>query len=88
MGVDKKPHNVDVSCDEKQVVGGDFGGCRPKKFRGNDVAIKKMKDVDASETSMEEFVKEIGMLDKFRCDQIVHFYGACFIPNHVMLVTE
>ena len=28
------------------------------------------------------------MLDKFRCDQIVHFYGACVIPKHVMMVTE
>ena len=28
------------------------------------------------------------MLDKFRCEQIVHFYGACFIRKHVMFVTE
>ena len=28
------------------------------------------------------------MLDKFRCDFVVHFYGACFIPNHIMVVTE
>ena len=28
------------------------------------------------------------MLDKFQCDFIVHLYGACFIPNHIMMVTE
>ena len=28
------------------------------------------------------------MLDKLLCDEIDHFYGACFIPNHVMMVTE
>ena len=28
------------------------------------------------------------MLDKFRCEQVVHFYGACLIRNHVMMVTE
>ena len=28
------------------------------------------------------------MLDKFRCDGVVHFYGACTIRNHVMMVTE
>ena len=28
------------------------------------------------------------MLDKFRCDHTVHFYGACTITNHVMTVTE
>ena len=55
---------------------------------GTDVAVKKMKEVGASERSMEEFAKEVAMLDKFRCDQIVHFYGACFIPNHIMMVTE
>ena len=37
---------------------------------------------------MAEFAKQVAMLDKFRCDEIVHFYGACTIPNHVMLVTE
>ena len=47
-----------------------------------------MKNVGATEDSMAEFEKEVAMLDKFRCDQIVHFYGACFIPNHIMMVTE
>ncbi|ELP89534.1 serine/threonine protein kinase HT1, putative [Entamoeba invadens IP1] len=28
------------------------------------------------------------MLDKFRCDFIVHFYGAVFIPNKICMVTE
>ena len=32
--------------------------------------------------------KEIAILEKFHCDQIIHFYGACFIPNHVCMVTE
>ena len=47
-----------------------------------------MKDVDASAESMDEFEKEVEMLDKFRCDQIVHFDGACVIPNNVMMMTE
>ena len=37
---------------------------------------------------MAEFSKDKAMLDKFRCDEIVHFDGGCLIPNHVMLVTE
>ncbi|ELP84368.1 serine/threonine protein kinase, putative [Entamoeba invadens IP1] len=28
------------------------------------------------------------MLDKFRCDYIIHFYGAVFIPNKICMVTE
>ena len=58
------------------------------KFQGNDVAIKKLQEVDPSEKSTDEFVMEVSMLDKFRCDYIVHFYGACLIPNHIMMVTE
>ncbi|ELP85514.1 protein serine/threonine kinase, putative, partial [Entamoeba invadens IP1] len=36
----------------------------------------------------EEFENEVDMLDKFRCEYIVHFYGAVFIPNKMCLVTE
>ena len=36
---------------------------------------------------MTEFIKEVAMLDKFRCDEIVHFYRACVIPNHMCMVT-
>ena len=28
------------------------------------------------------------MLDKFRNDYIIHFYGAVFIPNKICMVTE
>ena len=28
------------------------------------------------------------MLDKFRNEYIVHFYGAVFIPNKICMVTE
>ena len=85
--VSSKLHYDDVFCD-KQIGHGSFGVVFRGKFKGNDVAVKKMKDVDASEKSLAEFEKEIAMLDKFRCEQIVHFYGACFIPNHIMMVTE
>ena len=82
-----KLHYDDVAC-EKQIGEGSFGVVFKGTFRGNDVAIKKMKEVGVSADSLDEFAKEVAMLDKFRCDQIVHFYGACFIPNHIMMVTE
>ncbi|EKE37824.1 tyrosine kinase, putative [Entamoeba nuttalli P19] len=37
---------------------------------------------------MTEFEKEVMMLDKFRSDYIIHFYGAVFIPNKICMVTE
>ncbi|ELP92483.1 protein serine/threonine kinase, putative [Entamoeba invadens IP1] len=74
---------------EKKKIGeGGFGVVYRGDFRGNDVAIKKMKDVFNSEESIIEFEKEVKMLDKFRSDFIVHFYGAVMIPNKKCLVTE
>ena len=37
---------------------------------------------------MDEFAKEVAMLDKFLCDENVHFNGTCAIPHHVIMVTE
>ena len=48
----------------------------------------KMKEVGTSGDLVEEFEKEVAMLGKFRCDQIVYFFGACFVYNHVMMATE
>ena len=50
--------------------------------------VNKMKEVGVSEASMDSFRKEVAMRDKSPCDFIFHFFGACFIPNHVMMVTE
>ena len=82
-----KLHFDDIIC-EKQIGEGSFGVVFKGTFRGNDVAVKKMKEVDTSADSMDEFTKEGAILNKFRCDQIVHFYGAYTIPDHVMMVTE
>lgn len=77
----------DIVC-ETQIGEGSFGVVFKGRFRDNVVAVKKMKEVGASEEAMEEFAKEVAMLAKFRCEQIVHFYGACTIRNHIMMVTE
>ncbi|EDR24589.1 dual specificity mitogen-activated protein kinase kinase, putative [Entamoeba dispar SAW760] len=37
---------------------------------------------------MKEFEKEVMMLDKFRSEYIIHFYGAVFIPNKICMITE
>ena len=54
----------------------------------NDVVFEQMKEVGGSDDSTVEFLKEVAVLDKFRCDYIVHFYGGCAVLNHVMMVTE
>ncbi|ELP87573.1 protein kinase, putative, partial [Entamoeba invadens IP1] len=77
----------DELIEEKQLGEGSFGVVLLGKYRGNKVAIKKMKNMN-NNTSMEEFKKEVSMLDKFRSDYVVHFYGAVFIPNKICMVTE
>ncbi|ELP90856.1 protein serine/threonine kinase, putative [Entamoeba invadens IP1] len=67
---------------------GSFGVVYKGKFRENCVAIKKLKNVEDGENVIEEFEKEVSMLDKFRSEYIVHFYGAVLIPNRLCIVTE
>ncbi|GAB1223499.1 hypothetical protein ENUP19_0149G0037 [Entamoeba nuttalli] len=74
--------------EEKKIGEGSFGIVYVGEFRGNKVAIKKMKQIDESEDKKKEFEKEVSMLDKFRDEYIIQFYGAVFIPNKICMVTE
>ncbi|ELP95310.1 protein serine/threonine kinase, putative [Entamoeba invadens IP1] len=76
----------DELIEEKKIGEGSFGVVYKGTFRGNVVVIKKMKS--SEENSLDEFNKEVSMLDKFRCEYIVHFYGAVFVPNKMCIVTE
>ncbi|EAL46950.1 protein kinase, putative [Entamoeba histolytica HM-1:IMSS] len=74
--------------EEKKIGEGSFGVVYVGEFRGNKVAIKKIKQVEENEDKKKEFEKEVAMLDKFRNEYIIHFYGAVFIPNKICMVTE
>ncbi|ELP84793.1 protein serine/threonine kinase, putative [Entamoeba invadens IP1] len=74
--------------EEKKIGEGSFGIVFKGKYRGNIVAIKKMKIGSGDNSQIDEFKKEVAMLDKFRSDYIVHFYGAVFILNKICMVTE
>ncbi|BFU19172.1 hypothetical protein CL6EHI_172740 [Entamoeba histolytica] len=47
-----------------------------------------MKQVEENEDKKKEFEKEVAMLDKFRNEYIIQFYGAVFIPSKICMVTE
>ncbi|GAB1223169.1 hypothetical protein ENUP19_0136G0004 [Entamoeba nuttalli] len=74
--------------EEKKIGEGSFGIVYVREFRGNKVAIKKMKQIEENEDKKQEFEKEVSMLDKFRDEYIIHFYGAVFIHNKICMVTE
>ena len=79
--------------EDKKIGEGTFGTVYLGKYRDHDVAIKKMKTIDDGEggddeRQMQEFEREVKMLDKIRCEHIIHFYGAVMIPTKVCMVTE
>ena len=75
---------------EKKLGEGSFGIVYLGTYRGNKVAIKLLKNkVEITEDqAILQFEKEVAMLDKFRSEYIIHFFGACFIPKKVCIVTE
>ncbi|ELP92853.1 tyrosine protein kinase, putative [Entamoeba invadens IP1] len=89
-GVTKQSTRLDYDelIEEKKLGEGSYGVVFKGTFRGNTVAIKKMKNSNDDNKLMKEFEKEVAMLDKFRNEYIVHFYGAVFIPSHICMVSE
>ncbi|EKE37303.1 hypothetical protein ENUP19_0020G0012 [Entamoeba nuttalli] len=74
---------------EERIIGeGSFGVVFLGYFKGNKVAIKKLKKLQVLENMINEFKDEVLMLEKFRNEYIVHFYGAVMIPNKLCFVTE
>eukprot|EP00727_Mastigamoeba_balamuthi_P012055 m51a1_g7472 putative serine-threonine protein (958) ;mRNA; r:178397-182922 len=84
-----------IDFDELQIqqpaVGeGSYGIVYRGKWRGNDVAIKQLKDalVGQDETAKADFLREVRNMEGLRSPYIVNFYGAVIVPGKMCLVTE
>ena len=77
---------------EEEVLGeGSFGTVYKGTFRGQKVTIKKMKNLENEgdrQKLIEEFDKEVGMLDKFRSIYVINFVGAVYLVKQIAIVTE
>ncbi|EKE39731.1 hypothetical protein ENUP19_0364G0044 [Entamoeba nuttalli] len=73
---------------EEKIGEGTFGIVYKGIFRNNIVAIKNLKNIQIIEGVVEEFKREIFLLENFRSDYIVYFYGSVLWTNKFCIVTE
>ena len=77
--------------EERRLGEGTFGTVYAGTFRGQKVAIKKMKNLENEgdqKKLIDEFDKEVKMLDKFRSDYVIHFVGAVYLVKKIAIVCE
>ncbi|KAH3765656.1 protein serine/threonine kinase [Pelomyxa schiedti] len=68
---------------------GSFGSVYKGEWRGQQVAIKVLKNQSFNDASVKaEFEHEVGVMESFRSPYIVHFVGACHIPGKLAILTE
>ncbi|KAH3766163.1 protein serine/threonine kinase [Pelomyxa schiedti] len=77
----------EVSLFTPPIGEGSFGTVYRAQWRGQEVAVKVLKNADSSEVQAE-FIHEVKLMESFHCPQIIHFVGAVYIKNKKAIVTE
>jgi tRNA A-37 threonylcarbamoyl transferase component Bud32/uncharacterized cupredoxin-like copper-binding protein len=72
----------------KPVGDGAFGVVYKGTYRGQDVAVKMLKMQDMPEEMLDEFDREVDLMNKLRHKNIVQFIGASKVVGRFALITE
>jgi hypothetical protein len=70
------------------IGGGTYGTVFKGSWRGQDVAIKVLKNQQMMADEMASFQNEVDTMEKLKSPYIVNFLGACFIPGRISILTE
>jgi tRNA A-37 threonylcarbamoyl transferase component Bud32 len=72
----------------KPVGDGAFGVVYKGKYRQQEVAVKMLKMQDMPEEMLDEFDREVDLMNKLRHKNIVQFVGASKVVGRFALITE
>jgi len=74
--------------EEKPIGEGSFGVVYRGEWRGTPVAIKELKVKFMKKQDLDEFYREVGLMEKLRSPYTVNLVGAVFTEQHLAIVTE
>ncbi|KAL7719849.1 Serine-threonine protein kinase [Entamoeba marina] len=83
-----KLDHTDLKPNNPPIGEGAFGLVFSGKYRGQDVAIKKMKARNLTEEQEKEFNHEVQMLSQLRHQTVVNLIGAVYTEGEIAIVTE
>lgn len=76
-----------LQMDSSPIGEGSFGIVYKGHWRGQEVAVKVVKNQQGAKAT-SEFENEVQIMESLRCPQIINFVGAVHAPGHLALVTE
>jgi hypothetical protein len=82
------PEEIEIPDKARPIGSGSYGNVFAGRFRGQEVAVKIMKDQQPNGEDMAAFVAEATVMESLVHPCILRFIGACHIPGRLALVTE
>lgn len=71
-----------------EIGHGSYGVVMKGKWRGQQVAVKKLLRGKVKQEILTEFYNEVQIMCNLRCPNLILFMGACFKPPNLCIITE